>query len=81
MPALGRIDPDLDTLMKRVRRKSNRPLLQTPDPEGTMRGLLEKREPVYALANITVHSRDVPHDAVLEDVMSALEHYLGVPSP
>ncbi len=72
---------DLDTLMKRVRRKSNRPLLQTPDPEGTMRGLLKKREPVYALANITVHSRDVPHDAVLDDVMSAIEQYLGVLPP
>ena len=31
---------DLDVLMRRVRKRANRPLLQTADPEGTMRNLI-----------------------------------------
>jgi shikimate kinase len=69
---------EFDVLMRRVRRKANRPLLQTADPEGTLRALIAKREPIYAAADITVLSRDVAHDAVLEDVVDALEaHLLG----
>ncbi|MFN8831291.1 MAG: shikimate kinase [Labrys sp. (in: a-proteobacteria)] len=68
---------DVDTLMKRVRRKSNRPLLQTADPEGTLREILARREPVYAEAMVTVQSRDVPHEVVLEEVLHDLDGYLG----
>jgi shikimate kinase len=70
-----RADPEV--LMRRVRRKANRPLLKTPDPEGTLRALLAAREPVYGTADITVHSRDVVHDIVLEDVLAALEAHLA----
>src|SRR5215218_9869364 len=41
---------DLEVLLKRVRKRSNRPLLQNPDPEGTMRKLMDIRYPVYAEA-------------------------------
>ncbi len=67
---------DLDTVMERVRKRSNRPLLQTPDPEGTMRDLMAKRYPVYGLAELTVSSRDVPHDHVVEDIVAALKSRL-----
>ncbi len=67
---------DFDTLMSRVRRKSHRPLLKDPDPEGVMRRLLAEREPVYGLADITVNSREVPHAEVVEDVLDALDRYL-----
>jgi shikimate kinase len=67
---------DFDVLMRRVRRKSNRPLLKTADPEGTLRSLMDARYPTYAQADITVHSRDVAHDVVLEDVTAALEAHL-----
>ncbi len=63
---------DLPLLMKRVRRKSHRPLLQTPDPEAVMRGLIETRYPVYAEADITIESRDVPHARIVDDVLNAL---------
>jgi shikimate kinase len=56
-----------------VKRRSNRPLLQTPDPEGTLRRLVSERYPVYALADVTVLSRDVPHDVVVGDVLDALD--------
>jgi shikimate kinase len=66
---------DLHVLMERVRKKSNRPLLQQPDPEGVMRRLLDEREPVYALADLTVISRDGPHAALIADILAAIEGY------
>ncbi|CAM5776982.1 shikimate kinase [Labrys miyagiensis] len=67
---------EFDVLMRRVRRKPTRPLLQTPDPEGTLKKLIEARYPTYAQADVTVLSRDVAHETVLEDVISALDTYL-----
>jgi shikimate kinase len=62
-----------EVLFERVKRRSNRPLLQNPDPEGTLRRLVEERYPVYALADLTVVSRDVPHDVVVGDLLDALD--------
>lgn len=70
-----RADPD--TLMKRVRKRANRPLLQTDDPEGTLRRLLIEREPIYALADIEVQSCEEPHDLVVDAVLAALDTYLA----
>lgn len=63
-------------LMKRVRRRSTRPLLQTADPDQTMRDLMDERYPVYAKADIRVESRDVPHNAIVNDVIAALAGFL-----
>ena len=71
---------DFDVLMRRVRKKSHRPLLQTADPEGTLHGLIEARYPTYALADITIISREGPHEAVVEDTMLGLEKYLAHPA-
>ncbi|MEI5665594.1 shikimate kinase [Bosea sp. CCNWLW174] len=65
-----------DVLMRRVRKRSNRPLLQTADPEATVRRLLAEREPIYALADITLISRDDPHEVVIEDAVAALDRRL-----
>jgi shikimate kinase len=51
--------------------------LQTDDPAETLRRLLAEREPIYAQADLTVHSRDIAHDAVVSDVMTALVSFLG----
>jgi shikimate kinase len=67
---------DLDVLMRRVRKRATRPLLQNPDPEGTMRQLMAIRHPVYALANLTVDSHEAPHDRVVLDVMKAVQEWL-----
>ncbi|HEV7334964.1 MULTISPECIES: shikimate kinase [Bosea] len=64
---------DVDVLMRRVRKRSNRPLLRTADPEGTMRRLLAEREPVYSQADITVISSDDPHEVVVEAALAELE--------
>ncbi len=50
------LDADLATLWERVRHKDTRPLLRTPDPRGTLAGLLERRAPAYALAEVHVRS-------------------------
>lgn len=70
-----RADPEV--LMKRVRRRNTRPLLRTPDPEGTLRRLLSEREPVYETADITIESRDGPHEAVVDAIVSAIERRLS----
>jgi shikimate kinase len=66
---------DLPLLMKRVRRRDDRPLLEAEDPEEVMRQLIAQRYPVYELADITVESRDVPHSAIVGDVIRALAAY------
>ena len=48
------LDCDLETLWHRVRNRPTRPLLQTPDPRGTLDRLLRERAPVYALADVRV---------------------------
>jgi len=76
------LNADFDVLLRRTsKRKSDRPLLQTEDPAQTLRALLEEREPTYALADLTVQSREVPHDAIVADVMKALAAYLKGAAP
>lgn len=70
------IKAEFELLFARVSRRSNRPLLKTPDPRATLKALMEARYPTYALADITIHSRDVPHDAVVDDILEALDAYL-----
>jgi len=63
---------DADVIMKRVKRRADRPLLQTEDPAATVSRLLEAREPVYRTADLTIWSRDVPHDRIVDECIDAL---------
>ncbi|NOJ39802.1 shikimate kinase [Bradyrhizobium australiense] len=63
---------DVDIIMKRVKRRADRPLLQTEDPAATVSRLLEAREPVYRTADLTILSRDVPHDRIVDECIEAL---------
>ena len=67
---------DTDVIMKRVKRRTDRPLLQTADPVATVNRLLAEREPVYGKADLTIASRDVPHDRIVDEVMAALHDRL-----
>jgi shikimate kinase len=67
---------ELPVLLHRVRRRDNRPLLASDDPDKVMRELMEKRYPTYAEADITVESRDVAHDLIVGDVVEALARWL-----
>jgi shikimate kinase len=68
---------DLRVLLKRVGRRDTRPLLSVDDPEAVMKKLMAERNPVYADADITVESRDVPHEVVVGAVVDALAEKLG----
>jgi shikimate kinase len=66
------LNADVDVLLRRIKRRSDRPLLRTDDPEQTLRRLVEVRSPIYAEADVTVHSRDVAHEAIVADIIAAL---------
>ncbi len=72
---------DLPLLMKRVRRRDDRPLLRTDQPETTMQDLMAERYPVYAQAAVTVESRDVPHTRIVADVIRAILARFRTPGP
>ena len=67
---------DADTIMKRVKRRADRPLLQTADPTATVGRLIGEREPVYQNADITIWSREVPHEKIVDECIEALHELL-----
>jgi len=67
---------DIDIIMRRVKRRSDRPLLQTADPAATIGRLIGEREPVYQQADLTVWSRDVPHEKIVDECIEALHGFL-----
>src|ERR1700676_510480 len=74
------LNAEFDLLMRRInKRKNERPMLQTADPAATLRQLLEERAPVYAQADLTVQSREVPHDAIVMEIMKAVAGFLDAP--
>jgi shikimate kinase len=67
---------DADIIMRRVKRRADRPLLQTADPAATVGRLIEEREPVYQQADLTIWSRDVPHEKIVDECVDALHAML-----
>ena len=63
---------ELDVLMRRIKRRHDRPLLKTDDPAATLRALMDERYPVYALADVTVQSREVPHERIVDEIVEGL---------
>lgn len=64
---------DLDTVVKRVKRNTNRPLLRNGDPRKTLEHLMEVRDPIYAEADIVVDSSDTAVDKVVDAIVDALK--------
>ncbi len=71
------LDAPLDLLLHRVSRRDNRPLLKTEDPRAVLERLLSERRPYYAEANIRYESRDAPHDAAVDEILTLLYSYLS----
>ena len=63
---------DFDVLMKRIKRRSDRPMLKTADPAATLKHLMDVRYPVYAEADVTVESREVVHEVIVEEILDRL---------
>jgi shikimate kinase len=70
------IKAEFELLFARVSRRSNRPLLKTENPRATLQALIDKRYPVYAEADVTVISRDVPQDVVAAAIIDAVNDHL-----
>jgi shikimate kinase len=69
---------DMEVLIRRLRRRNDRPLLRTDDPAATLSALLAAREPIYSEAQLAVVSRDVPHEVIVEEIVTALCGKLGI---
>jgi len=67
---------EFDVLMRRIRRRQDRPLLKTEDPGETLRSLIDQRYPLYAQADLTIQSREVPHEKIVDEIVGALEAFL-----
>ena len=61
---------DLDVLMRRTKRRTDRPLADH------LKDLLPQREPVYSLSDIIVRSRDEPHEIIVDELVGALADHL-----
>ncbi len=68
---------DFEILFDRVKRRNHRPLLKTDNPEQVLRDLLATRTPIYALADITIESRNVAHDIVVKEIVEAIDIWLN----
>ena len=68
---------DIDVLMRRVSRRDTRPLLRAEDPRAVMQSLLDLRYPVYEHAQVTVQSRDVPHDVIVDEIVEGIAKLPG----
>jgi len=66
------LDAEYEVLLRRVKRRADRPMLKTADPAETLRRLLAERSPVYSQADVTLHSRDAPHEAIVSEAIAAL---------
>lgn len=72
---------DLAVLAARTAKRHNRPLLRQGDPKAILAGLIERRHPLYALADLTVESRDGPVEETVDRVMAAIETHLAAETP
>ena len=69
---------EFEVLMRRIKRRTDRPMLKTADPAQTLKKLIADRYPIYAEADLTMESRDVLHEIIVEEIIVALRNHLGV---
>lgn len=70
------LDSDVDTLVDRTARKSNRPLLRTGDPREILTRLRDERAHHYAHAPIHVISANGPHAHTITKVLQGISQWL-----
>ncbi|EKE76909.1 shikimate kinase [Oceanibaculum indicum P24] len=67
---------DLETLLERVAKRSNRPLLKQGDPRAVLEKLIADRYPIYAEADIVVDTAPGPVEETVDRVLAALTGFL-----
>lgn len=68
---------EIDILMDRVSKKQNRPLLKNANPRAVLEDLMLQRYPVYALADVTVPTRDERKEIIAAEVTEAIVRHLA----
>jgi len=66
---------DIELLVERVSRRDDRPLLKEGDKREILTRLIAERYPVYAEADVVVDSEDLPHDRMVDKIVTALADY------
>ena len=69
------LNADLETLWRRVSRRSHRPLLKAENPKSVLSKLLDERKPIYEKADLVVTSQDGPHRATVNSILEALDEW------
>ena len=64
-----------EVLAKRLEKRSNRPLLQTADPQQTLKALIKKRYPIYNDADFIVDAENDGVDITVSKVVECLGDY------
>lgn len=70
-----------ETIWKRVRHQSHRPLLQDPDPQARIRSLLEARAPVYKQADVLINTEHRDSREVADHVLHQFRAARSRPAP
>lgn len=70
------IDCDIDTLVQRTARRSNRPLLKQGDPRAILTRLAQERAPFYEQAHIRIVSETGPHADTARAIIEAIDQWL-----
>lgn len=63
-----------EIIFERIRHETHRPLLQTPDPLGSIRELLESRAKFYAQADIIIDTSEKSIDTVIREIKERIKH-------
>ena len=66
------LDANIETLVERVKRRNNRPLLHGRDPHQVLTELKSIRDPFYQMADIHIYSDGSPHARTVETIIEAL---------
>lgn len=70
------LDSDIDTLVERVGRKDNRPLLRGGNPREILSRLREDRRAAYEQAAIHITSGNLPHGVTANRILKAIDAWL-----
>ena len=70
------LDSDVDTLVERVGRKNNRPLLRDGNPREILARLRDERRPAYEQAAIHITSGQQPHQITAMKILKAIDEWL-----
>ena len=62
-----------EVLAKRLEKRSDRPLLQTADPQQTLKALIKKRFPIYNDADFIVDAENDGVDITVSKVVECLD--------